>query len=87
MSTLNLTPTAQSQLLNIDIVISSFWLLGGISGAIYAHKTGGGGWRGVGYFFLGAIATGAVSHLIALPFQNKIIENGSVNSDSGNSDF
>lgn len=76
-----LTENATARLQNIYYSVSSLSLLGGIAGVIYSNKTGGGFWRGVGYFLLGNIATGVVAGVAVLPFTNKIVKEGTVVKD------
>jgi len=71
-----LTDSAQMRLDNINYSLMGFSALGGIGGVFYSHKTGGGFWRGVGYYLLGSLAVGTVVGLAALPFKNAIIKNG-----------
>jgi len=69
-----LSVNAKQRILNIQMVQASFAFLGGIGGVVYSNKTGGGFWRGVGYWIVGSVAVGVVGKLIALPFENKIIK-------------
>ncbi len=71
---MDLTKNQESRLANINYITGSVALLGSIGGAIYSHKTGGGFWRGVGYWILGGLALGAVAKLAALPFENNILK-------------
>ena len=73
-----LTASAEARLTNIQYTVSSVAFIGAIGGVVYSNRTGGGFWRGVGYFFLGSIAFGTVAKLVALPFENKIIKEGVV---------
>ncbi len=73
-----LTDSATARLANIMYVTGSIGLIGSIAGVYYSHKTGGGFWRGVGYFLLGGFIFGTAAHLAALPFENKIIKDGVV---------
>ena len=73
-----LTENAQARLQNIYYSVAGLSLLGGIAGVVYSNKTGGGFWRGVGYFILGNIATGIVTRVVVLPFSNKIVKEGTV---------
>lgn len=59
---------------NIRAVESGISLIGSIAGVIYSKKTGGGFWRGVGYFILGGLIFGVPARLIGTPFINKIIK-------------
>jgi hypothetical protein len=68
-----LTPNQQQRINNIDYVTSSIGTLGAILGVVHSHRTGGGFWRGVGYYFLGSLVLGTGARLAAIPFQNKII--------------
>ncbi len=81
-----LTDSAQARLLNIQYTTSGLGLLGGIAGVIYSNRTGGHFWRGVGYFFLGSIVVGVAARLVALPFENKIIKEGTVGTISDTKD-
>lgn len=80
---MSLTKNQESRIANINYVASSVGLLGGIAGAIYSYKTGGGFWRGVGYWIIGAVALGTVAALAALPFKNNILAEG---DEDGNTD-
>lgn len=71
---MELTENQQSRLANINYVIGSISLLGSIGGVIYSKRTGGGFWRGVGYFILGGLALSLPAKVISLPFANKIIK-------------
>lgn len=73
-----LTDSATARLLNMRYAISGLSMLGGIGGVIYSNRTGGGGWRGVGYFLLGSFVTGIVAGVVTLPFSNKILKEGIV---------
>ncbi len=63
---------------NINMLLGGISLLGGIAGAVYSTRTGGGFWRGAGFFILGNLAVGVPASLIAMPFQNKIIKETAV---------
>ncbi len=71
---MELTENQQSRLDNIKYITGSVALLGSIGGVIYSHKTGGGFWRGVGYWILGGLSLGLVARLAALPFENNILK-------------
>ncbi len=70
---MELTDNQKQRILNIDIILSGLSMLGSVGGIIYSVKTGGGFWRGVGYFFAGGLIVGVPAQIIALPFKNKII--------------
>jgi hypothetical protein len=78
MATEQLTASAQARLWNINYTIAALAFAGGIGGVVYSSKTGGGFWRGVGYYIVGSVVVGASARLLALPFQNNIIKNGVV---------
>jgi len=59
---------------NIKAISGSVALVGSIVGVIYSKRTGGGFWRGVGYWILGGLIFGIPANLIATPFVNKIIK-------------
>lgn len=69
-----LTDNQKQRIMNIEGIQLSSSILGGILGVIYSHRTGGGSWRGVGYYFLGSISLGLPTMLITTPFKNKIIK-------------
>jgi len=77
-----LTENAQARIQNIYYSVAGLSLLGGIAGVVYSNKTGGGFWRGVGYFLLGDIATGVVARVAVLPFTNKIVKEGAVKEEN-----
>jgi hypothetical protein len=81
MQTQQLTQDAQARLLNINYAVSGIGLLGGIAGVIYSNRTGGGFWRGVGYYILGGVIIGITARVIAVPFENKIIKTGTTASE------
>lgn len=48
-------------------------LMGSIGGAYYSNKTGGGLWRGVGYFILGGIVVGFLPRIFYfIPKTNEV---------------
>lgn len=59
---------------NILRVEGGVAFIGAITGAIYSHRTGGGFWRGVGYFILGSLVFGTATRIITTPFKNKILK-------------
>lgn len=69
---------AAERLSNINYVCAGVSVLGGIAGVVYSNRTGGGFWRGVGYYLLGSFAVGVGTRLIALPFENKILKESSL---------
>ena len=69
-----LTPNQQQRINNIDYVTSSIGTLGAILGVVHSHKTGGGFWRGVGWFILGGLILSVPARIVATPFKNKIIK-------------
>lgn len=71
---MELTENQKQRLANINYVVGSVALLGSIGGVIYSHKTGGGFWRGVGYWILGGLALSLPAKVVSLPFTNKIIK-------------
>ena len=73
-----LTEVGQQKLNNITLIIGGFGLLGGIGGVIYSNRTGGGFWRGVGYYFVGSLALGLPLRLALTPSINKITSEESV---------
>ncbi len=79
---MELTENQKTRIDNINYVASSIGLLGAIAGVIYSHKTGGGFWRGVGYWILGGVSLGTVAALATLPFKNNILKEGDNNTES-----
>lgn len=77
-----LTEVGKQKMLKIDIAILSASLLGGIGGVIYSKKTGGGFWRGVGYFVVGSILLRTAVFVATIPAQNKILNEDSINVDN-----
>jgi hypothetical protein len=69
-----LTPNQQQRINNIDYVTSSIGTLGAILGVVHSHRTGGGFWRGVGWFILGGLILAVPARIVATPFKNKIIK-------------
>lgn len=69
-----MTQNQQTRINNINYVIGSISLLGSIGGVIYSSRTGGGFWRGVGYFILGGMIVSLPAKLISVPFVNKIVK-------------
>ena len=48
-------------------------LIGSIGGVVYSNKTGGGFWRGVGYWILGGMAIGVLPRIFYfIPKNNEI---------------
>jgi multidrug efflux pump subunit AcrB len=66
------TSSKTERIKNIRMAASGVAMLGGVGGIFYSIKTGGGFWRGVGYFLLGSIAAGAVAAVVTVPMINKI---------------
>lgn len=79
---MELTDNQKQKIQNIEIVQGSIGLLGSIGGVIYSKRTGGGFWRGVGYFILGGLITGIPAALVSIPFKNKILSDADNNKDS-----
>ncbi len=77
-----LTDSAAARIGNVEYMIAGASLLGAIGGVVYSNRTGGGFWRGVGYFFLGSIVVGVTARIIAIPFENKIIKDGVTTVDT-----
>lgn len=75
---MDLSENKKERIANINYVASSVGLIGAISGAIYSYKTGGGFWRGVGYWIVGGVVLGTVASLAALPFKNKILKEADI---------
>ena len=47
--------------------------VGGVAGIVYANRTGGGFWRYVGYYILGAMVTGTLPRLFYfIPKENEV---------------
>src|SRR5258705_8235053 len=82
---MELTDNQNERIANINYVAGSVGLIGAIVGVIYSHKTGGGFWRGVGYWILGGVALGTVASLAALPFKNSILKEGDKSSNTDSS--
>lgn len=76
-------PEAAIKLMNLNYTLSAVSLLGGIGGIVYSNRTGGGFWRGVGYFILGNIALGAVATIATSPMRSKILKDGLVTDITG----
>lgn len=53
-----MTDAQKSKILNIRIATMSLSTLAGIGAVVYNIKTGGGFWRGVGYFVLASVVVG-----------------------------
>lgn len=64
----------KERLRNLNYLIASAGFLGGILGVVYSKRTGGGFWRGVGYFVLGGAVFSFPVKLVTIPFANKIIK-------------
>lgn len=64
----------QQRIENIKMLGSSVALLGSIAGVVYSHKTGGGFWRGVGYWIIGGVVFGTVAYAATFPTINKILK-------------
>lgn len=84
---MELTENQKSRLANINYVVGSVALLGSIGGVIYSHKTGGGFWRGVGYWILGGLALSLPAKVISLPFSNKILKEGDASNSKTSNDL
>ena len=69
-----ITENQQQRLTNIDYAVGSIALVGAILGVIYSKRTGGGFWRGVGYWVAGGLIIALPAKLISVPFKNKIIK-------------
>jgi hypothetical protein len=69
-----LSENQKARLKNINYVVASIALVGSISAVMYSSRTGGGFWRGVGYWIAGGLITALPAKIIALPFENKIIK-------------
>jgi hypothetical protein len=74
-----LTDVGKQKLNNITLIIGGFGLLGGIGGVIYSRRTGGGFWRGVGYYFVGSLALGLPLRLALTPAINKVMSEETIN--------
>lgn len=74
MDTSELTQNQQFRLDNIQSINYGLSLLGAIAGVTYSKATGGGFWRGVGYWFLGGLTVGLATTIILTPFKNKILK-------------
>lgn len=55
------------------VIASGVGTLGAVAGIVYNVKTGGGFWRGVGFFFLGGIIFGLPAHIAANVYVAKSI--------------
>lgn len=71
---MDLNENQKQRIANINYVVGSIALIGSIGGVIYSHKTGGGFWRGVGYWIVGGLALSLPAKVISLPFENKILK-------------
>ncbi len=80
---MELTDNQKSRIKNLEKIQISASFVGGIGGAIYAKKTGGGFWRYVGWWIAGSVALGLVSSLAVTPFKNRILKEGDANKGSG----
>jgi len=80
--TQELTDVGKQKINNITLIIGGFSILGGIGGVMYSHKTGGGFWRGVGYYFLGSLALGLPLRLALTPSINKVISEETISIDN-----
>jgi hypothetical protein len=69
-----LSQNQEARISNINYACAGLSVLGGVAGVIYSNSTGGGFWRGVGYYLLGSFAVGVGTRVIALPFENKILK-------------
>ncbi len=72
--TTGLSENQKLRINNINYVVAGIYLLGGIAGAMYAKRTGGGILRYIGYYAVGAISVGIPAQIIATPFRNRIIK-------------
>ena len=66
-----LTENQQERLNNLQYVSGGVALVGSIVGVIYSSRTGGGFWRGVGYWVLGGLVFGIPAALVTMPFKSK----------------
>ena len=80
---MELTDNQKSRIKNLEKIQISASFVGGIGGAIYAKKTGGGFWRYVGWWIAGSVALGLVSSLAVTPFKNRILKEGDESKGSG----
>jgi len=76
-----LTKNQEQRIQNIQAIQMSVGLLGSIAGVIYSSRTGGGFWRGVGYWVVGGLVFGIPTMLITTPLKNRILKEG--DKDSG----
>ena len=72
------TEIASIKVLNLNRTLMAVSLLGGVAGVVYSNKTGGGFWRGVGWYFVGSIAASAVGTIATYPIRNKIINDSGI---------
>jgi hypothetical protein len=72
------TEIASIKLLNLNMTLWAVSIAGGVAGVVYSNKTGGGFWRGVGWYFVGSIAASAVGAIVAYPIRNKIIDESGI---------
>lgn len=70
----NLTESQKQRISNINTVITVSGTIGLIGGIIYAHRTGGGFWRYIGYSILGNLVFSLPAYVISTPFKNKILK-------------
>jgi len=75
-----LTENQQERLNNLQYVSGGVALVGSIVGVIYSSRTGGGFWRGVGYWVLGGLVFGIPAALVTMPFKSKILKEGDGNA-------
>lgn len=69
----NLDETQRAKILNLDAIMGAMALIGGIIGAIYAHRTGGKWYRYIGYWILGSVILGLIGRIATTPSRNKTL--------------
>lgn len=77
-----LTEKGKQKITNIRLAIGGVSILSGIGGVIYSNKTGGGFWRGVGYYLLVSIVVAIPLNLLSMPVVKKTISEETLD-DSG----
>ncbi len=70
----NIESSKEQRISNITYATAGIGLIGSIVGVIYSSRTGGGFWRGVGYFILGSLVFGTPAKIGSTIFVNKIIK-------------
>lgn len=77
-----MTANQNERMNNLKAIQLSASLVGSIVGVIYVNRTGGGGWRYLGWWIAGGAALGLIAMAATTPAKNNILKEGSSSSSS-----